>query len=133
MDSISWLRRNWAFLFLGFVAIAWIYAAHSGDQMHQRAKFTIGYITGWHLTAKSGKYYEFHFMVRDSVYEGNSSTETGMDRRNGARFVVEYDSLNPGTNVGHFAVIVPNVIQQPPRDGWRTPPFPVPAWIINHE
>ena len=55
-----------------------------------------------------------------------------MNEENGARYLVEYDSLAPEQNVGHFNVPIPDSIRQPPVNGWRVPPFPVPAWFLDH-
>ena len=116
--------------FLGLLLIGVFYVAHVGDVGHQRAKFTIGYLTG-HVYQKSGKFYNYRFAVRNTLYVGQSLPDTGMDDRDGARFVVEYDSLNPEENLGHFAVTVPDSIRRPPLNGWTRPPFPVPARLLD--
>lgn len=46
------------------------------------------------------------------------------------RYLVEYDSLAPEQNAGHFDVPIPDSVH-PPANGWRTLPFPVPAWITD--
>ena len=53
-----------------------------------------------------------------------------MDEANGSRYLVEYDSLDPKVNVGHFDVPIPDSIRAP-ANGWRTPPFPIPQWILG--
>ena len=126
-----WLRRNGPFLFLGLIVVSTFYVAHIFNQGHERAKFTIAYLTGYVYQYKTGKHYNYRFEVKGTIYEGQSLPDTGMDDRNGARFVVEYDSTDPGTNVGHFAVTIPDSIRRPPLNGWTRPPFPVPARLLD--
>ena len=118
--------------FLGLLLIGVFYVAHVGDVGHQRAKFTIGYLTGYVYQYKTGKHYNYRFTVQGTSYVGQSSSpDEDMDDRDGARFVVEYDSLNPEENLGHFAVTVPDSIRRPPLNGWTRPPFPVPARLLD--
>ena len=131
MTVWRWLRRNGPFLFLGLIVVSTFYVAHIFNQGHERAKFTIAYLTGYVYQYKTGKHYNYHFEVQGTIYEGQSLPDTGMDDRNGARFVVEYDSTHPGTNVGHFAVTIPDSIRRPPLNGWTRPPFPVPARLLD--
>ena len=49
----------------------------------------------------------------------------------GSRFVVKYDSIHPATNVGYFAIDIPDSIRQAPANGWRKPPFPMPQWVLD--
>ena len=131
MTVWRWLRRNGPFLFLGLGVAGTFYAAHIFNQGHERAKFTIGYLTGY-MYQKSGKRYRYSFEVQRAVYKGQSlPPDEGMDDRDGARFVVEYDSTDPGINVGHFAVTIPDSIRRPPLNGWTRPPFPVPARLLD--
>ena len=118
-------------IFLGSMLALVFYAAHVGDIGHERAKFTIGYLTGY-VYQKSGKRYNYRFNIQNTVYEGQSlPPDEEMDDRDGARFVVEYDSLNPEENLGHFAVTIPDSIRHPPLNGWTRPPFPVPARLLD--
>ena len=127
----SWLRSYGSFVFLGLGLAGVLYAGHRYNVGHQRAKFTIGYLTGY-VYQKSGKRYNYRFEVQGTEYEGQSlPPDEDMDDRDGARFVVEYDSTHPGTNVGHFAVTIPDSIRQPPANGWTRPPFPVPARLLD--
>ncbi len=126
----SWLRSYGSFVFLGLGLVGVLYAGHIFNLAHQRAKFTVGYLTGY-VYQKSGKRYNYRFEVQGTEYEGQSSSDKGMDDRDGARFVVEYDSLDPGTSVGHFDVFVPDSIRQAPANGWTRPPFPVPARLLD--
>ena len=127
MTFWPWLRSYGSFVFLGLGLIGVFYVAHLGNIGHERAKFTIGYLTGYVYQPKSGKYYKYRFEVQGALYVGESLPDKGMDDRNGARFVVEYDSIDPEENLGHFAVLVPDSIRQPPANGWTRPPFPLPA------
>ncbi len=99
--------------------------------MHQRAKFTLGTVDGWHYTAKSGRMFGFNFVVAGKEYGGPSGWKSGMKEANGALCVVEYDSLDPTVNVGHFAIAVPDSIRRPPANGWRVPPFPIPRQVLD--
>ena len=54
-----------------------------------------------------------------------------MNTDEGARFVVKYDSIDPALSVGYFNVTIPDSIHQPPANGWRKPPFPIPQWILD--
>ena len=130
MTIWPWLRSYGSFVFLGIGLVGVLYAGHVYDVGHERAKFTIGYLTGY-VYQKSGKLFNYRFAVQGTEYEGQSQRDKGMDDRDGARFVVEYDSTHPGTNVGHFAVRVPDSIRQPPANGWTRPPFPVPARLLD--
>ena len=125
------LRRYGPFLFLGVLAVAWLYVSHLGEGIHARAKFTLGHLTGSVYQPKSGKYYRFSFQVRDEPFTGADLPDKGMDRRTGARILVEYDSTNPSQNVGYFAIAIPDSIRQAPLNGWRKPPFAVPQWILD--
>jgi len=131
MTLWRWLRRNGPFLFLGLVVAGTFYVAYVYNAGHERAKFTIGYLTGYVYQYKTGKHYNYRFAVQGTPYEGQSLPDKGMDDRVGARFVVEYDSTHPGTNVGHFAVTIPDSIRRPPLNGWTRPPFPVPARLLD--
>ena len=131
MTIFSWFRKYWSGLLFGVFAAFLFWALHDRELMNQRAKYTVGYITGWHFSAKNGKYFEFRFSVADSIYEGASLSDKGMATANGSRFVVKYDSLNPETNVGYFNLAIPDSIRQPPRRGWLLPPFPIPRWIAE--
>ena len=130
MTIWRWLRFYGSFVFLGLGVVGVFYVAHIYDMGHERAKFTIAYLTGY-VYQKSGKFYNYRFEVQGTIYHGQSLPDTGMDDRDGARFVVEYDSTHPGTNVGHFAVTIPDSIRRPPLNGWTRPPFPVPARLLD--
>ena len=120
-----------AFIFLGLVALAALYVSHLGDLMDSRAKFTVGYLGGWVYHLKNGKHYRFHFQVQGKEYQGTEQSQPGMDRRVGARFAVEYDSLDPAQSVGYFTITIPDSIRQPPANGWHKPPFSIPQWILD--
>ena len=106
------------FLLLG--AIAWVYIGRP-DKLNQRAKYAIGYNTGQWNIGRSGIHYFFHFTVADSTYEGASlGPGDGMHMKKGFRFVVKYDSLSPGRNIGYFEYPIPDSIHQaPPTVGAR--------------
>ncbi|PJJ59367.1 hypothetical protein CLV45_0784 [Hymenobacter chitinivorans DSM 11115] len=96
--------------------------------MHTRSRFTIGYLTGEYYTPKSGKRYQ----VQGQEYEATDTRKEAMNTDNGARFVVEYDTLNPGLSTGYFTVAIPDSIQTSPGNGWKKLPFPVSGQALNH-
>lgn len=132
MKVFAWLFRHWAVIFLVLGAIGFVRYRQTRSKMHVRAKFTLGKIDGWHQTAKSGRRFGFQFEVAGRRYGGSSGWESGMREADGSPCLVEYDSLDPQQNVGHFAVPIPDSIRRPPVNGWRVPPFPVPAWYLDH-
>lgn len=132
MKVLSWLLKHWAPIVLGLGALAFINYRWQADQMHVRARFTIGLLDDWHYTAKSGRFFNYHFAVRGVPYEGSSSRQAHMNEAKGTRYLVEYDSLAPAQNVGHFDIAIPDSIRQAPANGWGKPPFPLPAWMVDH-
>ena len=126
-----WLKKYWSGLLLVSFAIGWLWVRQNRNLMHQRAHYTIGYLTGWQPTPKSGIYYNYHFTVAGSSYEGSSPSGAGMRTAKGERCVIKYDSIDPNTSVGYFTIPIPNNVSQPPPNGWREPPFPIPRWILN--
>lgn len=126
MAVLKWLRTYWWVLLLLLVAFFWVLAQRDNALLTQRAKYTIGYLTGSHYSVKNGKYFDFRFAVADSIYQGSSLSDKGMATANGSRFVVQYDSLHPAVNVGHFAQAIPDSIRQAPANGWRVPPVALP-------
>ena len=132
MKVVSWIFRNWPIFVLAFAVGGFFYYRKVDTIMHQRAKFTVGLIKGWHYTVKNGRFFGFRFEVAGTRYGGSSGWESGMKEADGSPCLVEYDSLDPRQNVGHFAVAIPDSIRRPPANGWRVPPFPVPAWYLDH-
>lgn len=131
MSIIRWLFRNWAVVgLLGFV-VAFFFDRQNTNLMHERAKFTVGIIDGWHYTAKSGRFFNFTFPLADTIYGGSSGRKAYMNEANGSRYLVEYDSLHPEVNVGHFDVPIPDSLRAP-ANGWRVPPVRVPVWFLDH-
>jgi hypothetical protein len=124
MAVLKWLSTYWWALLLLGVAFFLLLAQRDNDLLTQRAKYTIGYLTGSHYSVKNGKYFDFRFSVADSVYEGSSLSDKGMRTTNGSRFLVKYDSLHPAINAGYFAKPIPDSIRQAPANGWRQPPLP---------
>ncbi|PJJ59366.1 hypothetical protein CLV45_0783 [Hymenobacter chitinivorans DSM 11115] len=100
--------------------------------MHTRSRFTIGYLTGGYYTPKSGKRYSYRYQVQGQEYEATDTREEDMNSDNGARFLVEYDTLDPGESSGHFTLAIPDSIQRIPANGWPSPPFPVSAKDLNY-
>jgi hypothetical protein len=128
---MAWLKKYWGGLLLALFAVAWLWVRQGRNLMHERAHYTIGYLTGWHPTPKSGIYYNFRFTVAGADYEGSSPSEAGMQTADGTRCVVKYDSIDPNTNVGYFKIPIPDSIRRAPANGWRKPPFAVPHWPVQ--
>lgn len=103
-------------------AIGSWYSGHVKQRMHTRSRYTIGYITGGFYKPKSGKSYNYRYRVANQEYEATDSREPYMNTENGARFLVEYDTMDPGVSSGHFATAVPDSIPESPPNGWKTPP-----------
>lgn len=99
--------------------------------MHERAHYTIGYLTGWHPTPKSGIYYEFNFTVAGTTYKSSGPGKVKLPIIAGTRFVVKYDSSDPTSNVGYFELPVPDTVRRAPPAGWRRPTFPLPQWVLD--
>lgn len=131
MILLRWLFKYWAPLVLAGGVVAFFYYDRQDQQLRERAKFTIGSLDGAHYTAKSGRFFDFHFTVNGTWYGGSSGRQAHMQEAPGTRYLVVYDSLNPAHNVGHFNVPIPANISAVPADGWRVPPFPVPAWLLD--
>ena len=130
MNVIRWVLRHWALLGLASFAVAFWFMNQSITHLHERAKFTLGTIDGWRYTANSGRFFGFSFQVAGVPYGGSSKWKPGMLEADGSRCLVEYDSLDPAVNVGHFDVLIPDSVQAP-ANGWRVPPVRVPAWLLS--
>jgi hypothetical protein len=124
MAVLKWVGTYWWTLLLLVFAFFLVLARRDADLLTQRAKYTIGYLTGSHYSVKNGQYFDFRFTVADSVYEGSSLRDKGMRPVSRSRFLVKYDSLHPASNVGYFAESIPDSIRQAPANGWRQPPLP---------
>ncbi|GAA4027386.1 hypothetical protein GCM10022409_09220 [Hymenobacter glaciei] len=120
----TWARKYLVYLVIGICLAGGWYGMRAKQTMHTRARYTIGYITGGIYRPKSGKSYSYRFAVKGKEYEATDISEAGMETENGARFLVEYDSLDPEVSTGHFTVSVPDSIAASPPSGWIIPPFP---------
>lgn len=79
-------------------------------------------------------HFSFLFTVADSTYESASrGMNDELHMKKGSRFVVKYDSLSPGSNIGYFEYAVPDSIRQAPPNGWLRPPFAIPQWILDRD
>jgi long-subunit fatty acid transport protein len=131
MSGPAWSRNTWAALFLGLAGVGSWYTLRTNEELHQRARFTIGYLTGVVYTPKSGTKYSYRYQVHGQTYEGTDASEKGMNTTEGTRFLLEYDSLNPERSNGRFTLAVPDSIRNSPSNGWAVPPFPVPAAVLK--
>ena len=126
-------RNTWALLVLGLGAVGGWYTLSTNEELHQRARYTVGYLTGVVYTPKSGTKYSYRYQVQGREYEGTDASEKGMNTTEGARFLLEYDSLNPERSDGRFTLAVPDSILDSPPNGWAVPPFPVPAAVLKRK
>lgn len=82
----------------------------------------IGYTTGdWNI-GRSGVHYIFRFTVAHTKYE-SADVGTGNKVEKGTRFVIKYDSLSPGNNIGYFEYPVPDSIHRLPPTAGSNRPF----------
>jgi hypothetical protein len=133
MPLRTWLTRNWIVLALPTGLFLLLRTYHTPAFAHQRARFTLGILTQQRLTETGSRLVEFRFTVHKVAYTGATAYPAQTNRDSLVlRCLVEYDSLDPRQNVGHFAITIPDSIRQAPANGWQRPPFPVPLWILDH-
>lgn len=121
--SAKWLQRNFVYLGLAcFIALlSWsVYQSHS---LHQRGKYTIGYVTGWTQTLKSGRSITYRCTIRGLTYEGRSLEVKGMNTKPGARYIVVFDSLDPSVNEAYYENPIPVALTAAPPNGWTPEAF----------
>ena len=128
----AWLARHWIVLALPAGLFLLLRTYHTPAFTHRRARFTLGILATQRTTEAGSRMGGYSFTVHKAAYAGTIAhpAKTTGDAL-GPRCLVEYDSLNPRQNVGHFAVAIPDSIRQAPANGWRVPPFPVPQGILN--
>lgn len=91
--------------------------------MQQRGKYTVGFVTGWSQTLKSGRSITYRCTVDGVVYNSSNLEKKGMNSEVGMRYLVEYDSLNPSVNYAYFGhPLAPN-FGNPPAAGWSKKRF----------
>jgi hypothetical protein len=128
----AWLSRNWIVLVLPVGLFLLLRTYHTPALAHRRAKFTLGRITEQRTTQVGSRMIGFRFAVQRVAYSGTTGYPAATSGSTlGLRCLVEYDSLDPQQNVGHFNVTIPDSIREAPANGWRKLPFPVPQWILT--
>lgn len=115
------------FAFFAAVLVGVFYFRRLRAQMHTRARYTVGYLDNSFRTTGPGRSYNFHYQVQGNLYQHADAGEPEMNKMPGSRFLVEYDSLAPGTSTGHFAITIPDSIAASPKNGWQLPPFAIPT------
>ncbi len=117
---------------LGVIGFAWLMFDfyHRADLLRARAKYTIGYVQGSHWAMKNGKQINYYATISGATYKGGKDELPGM-RLAGGRYLVKYDSLDPEVKTVYFEYSIPDSIVEAPANGWRTPPFPVPADLTS--
>lgn len=121
--SAQWLQRN--FIYVGLVCFVALlsWSAYQRYSLHQRGKYTIGYVTGWTQTLKSGRSITYRCTIRGLPYEGRSLEVKGMNAKPGARYVIVFDSLNPSSNEAYYENSIPATITVAPPNGWTPKEF----------
>ena len=61
MNVIELNRNHWAAFVLILGALGMWYAARTNEELHQRARFTVGYLGGVMYTPKSGTKYRYRY------------------------------------------------------------------------
>ena len=113
------LKAIWPYLMLvGIIALVLTYC-RSMKILQQRGKYTVGHLGGWVQGIKGGRTFDYYYMAEGRGYRGSAPEEHGMDRTKGARYLVEFDSVEPGTSAGYFDYPVPAAYGEAPPEGWN--------------
>ena len=115
---------------VSLIGLGLLWAIHDSNVIDRRAKYTIGYLTGWHQTLKSGREFDFRYRIGGVTYEGSAGSDP-YNKAEGTPFLVKYDSLRPDMNFGYDKIPIPARFRQAPANGWLEPPFQVPKRIVN--
>lgn len=114
----TWLLRNFAYVgCAGFLAL-YIWSIHRGNVMVERGKHTVGYVTGWTQTAKSGRSIDYRCVIGGVTYKSSALERQGMNSTVGTRYLVEYDSLDPSVNNAYYDHPLLNGVDRVPFNGW---------------
>lgn len=125
-NILRWTRSN--FVYLGAVAFAFLYywlVFHKNKVMHQRGKYTIGYVTGWRQTLKSGRSIDYQCAVNGITYSSSVLEEKGMNSTVGTRYLVEYDSTAPELNYIYYHRPLSIRLGNAPLNGWNKASFDI--------
>ena len=122
---VRWLLRRGGLVFIAVVAMC-VGAFYRDYVGLKRGKYTIGYVTGRTVLPSSGWSVQYRFAVNDAVYTGSAPDVSGMNRADGARYLLKYDSLAPDTHQIFYEDPIPDSIARAPRNGWRWRPWPNP-------
>ena len=114
----KWFEKLWPYIMLaGIIALLFAYV-QSGKTLHQRGKYTIGYLGGWVETLKNGRSFDYRYTVNGKQYRGSAMEMGRMNTTKGARDLVEFDTVNPGVSDAYFDNPVPAAIGAAPPAGW---------------
>ena len=116
---------------MSLLGLGMLWAIRAHGVMDRRAKYTIGYITGWHQTLKSGRSYDYRYQVAGIDYKGSVGGGDPYNEAEGTPFLVKYDSIRPSRSFGYDTIAIPTRIRQAPANGWVEPPFSVPKRIVD--
>ena len=115
----KWLKNNWAYLLWVGIAFLWYRVYQRGQLMHRRSKYTVGYLGGWIQNIKGGRSFSYTYTVNGKEYRSSMTERYGMDRTKGARYLVEFDSIEPGESDGYQDRPLPADGPTPPPGGWN--------------
>ena len=107
-------------------AIVWGGVLYRTSMGLRQGKYTIGYVTGRTVMPSSGWSVQYRFMLGDIIYTGSKAEHSGMNRADGARYLVKYDSLAPDWHQVYYEAPIPDSIRRAPRNGWSRRPWPDP-------
>ena len=115
----KWLKNNWAYIVLIGIIALFARTYQRAQTMRQRGKYTVGYLGGWIQNIKGGRSFSYTYTVNGKEYHGSMVEERGMNRANGARYLVEFDSLEPGNSTGYVYDLLAATTPPPPPSGWN--------------
>lgn len=78
-----------------FIILPYFWRKNEAYDIKENSQFTIGKITRFSRTLKSGDYWHYGFKYKDSVYENSRSTHVEYDIKIGDYFLVNFSSKDP--------------------------------------
>ena len=115
----NWLKNNWAYIVLIGIIALFARTYQRAQTMRQRGKYTVGYLGGWTQNIKGGRSFSYTYTVNGQEYHGSMVEEQGMNRTKGARYLVEFDSVEPGKSTGYVYDPITTTAPSPPLGGWN--------------
>ena len=93
-------------------------------------RYAIGIVTGksYVVGPSSHDVTFFIYSVHDSTYSSSSSSAVQAGQ---SQFLVKFSGTDPAVCRFYNQVPIPKTIQEAPPGGWKEPPFPVPAEVLE--